>query len=172
MKGVQVIGAAHGGVRRAYTSHWFDQVSFEEPIVMASVSPKHDTYPLMVEAGEFAVSILAADQIVQGQYFSYPGRKFRYVAEEYLEPWPGRPGGPPVVPESIAWLRCETNQRMPMQDHELFFARVVEVVPVRLKEPPLLYSSRLGWRVTGDKAREPGTSIRDQLLARLDTNDG
>jgi hypothetical protein len=57
-----------------------------------------------------------------------------------------------------------------MADHELFFARVVEVAPGRLKEPPLLYSSRLGWRVTGDKAREPGTSIRDQLLERLDGN--
>jgi hypothetical protein len=31
----------------------------------------------------------------------------------------------------------------------------------------LLYSSRLGWRITGDKAREPGTSIRDALLERL-----
>ena len=99
IKGVQVIGAAHGGVRRAYTSHWFEQVSFEEPIVMASVSPKHDTYPLMVEAGRFAVSILAADQIVEGQYFSYPGRKFHYVADEYLTDWPGRDHVLPVVPE-------------------------------------------------------------------------
>jgi len=37
----------------------------------------------------------------------------------------------------------------------------------RLEEPPLLYSSRHGWRVTGGKAREPGMSIRDQLLARV-----
>ena len=35
----------------------------------------------------------------------------------------------------------------------------------------LLYSSRLGWRVTGDKAREPGVSIRDQLLDRIPTDD-
>ena len=63
-RGVQVVGAAHGGVRRAYTSHWFEQVSFEEPIVMASVSPKHDAFPLMEASGEFSVSILAADQIV------------------------------------------------------------------------------------------------------------
>ncbi|MEQ1704096.1 MAG: hypothetical protein ABMA25_28650, partial [Ilumatobacteraceae bacterium] len=55
----------------------------------------------------------------------------------------------------------------PMADHELFFARVVAVQPGRLKEPPLLYSSRLGWRIAGEKAREPGTSIRDGLLARL-----
>jgi hypothetical protein len=58
-----------------------------------------------------------------------------------------------------------------MADHELLFARVVEVAPLRLKESPLLYSSRLGWRVTGDKAREPGVSIRDQLLDRIPTDD-
>ena len=171
IKGVQVVGAAHEGVRRAYTSHWFEQVSFEEPIVMASVSPKHDTYPLMVAAGRFAVSILAADQIDEGQYFSYPGRKFRYVADEYLTDWPGRSHGLPVVPNSIAWLHCETFDRVTMGDHELLFARVVEVEPMRLKEPPLLYSSRLGWRVTGDKAREPGVSIRDQLLDRIPADD-
>ena len=171
IKGVQVVGAAHDGVRRAYTSHWFEQVSFEEPIVMASVSPKHDTYPLMVEAGRFAVSVLAADQIVEGQYFSYPGRKFHYVADEYLIDWPGRDHVLPVVPNSIAWLHCETFDRVTMADHELLFARVVEVAPLRLKEPPLLYSSRLGWRVTGDKAREPGVSIRDQLLDRIPTDD-
>ncbi len=168
MKGVQVIGATHDGVSRAYTSHWLSQVSFEEPIVMASVSPKHDTFPLIEAAGEFGVSILAADQIVEGQYFSYPGRKFEYVAPEFLTHWPDDPAGPPVVPNSIAWMRCEIFQRMTMVDHELFFARVQATVANRLKEPPLLYSSRLGWRVTGEKAREPGVSIRDQLLARVE----
>ena len=53
-------------------------------------------------------------------------------------------------------------------DHDLFLARVVAVGEGRLREPPLLYSSRLGWRATGEKAREPGTSIRDALLARLE----
>jgi flavin reductase (DIM6/NTAB) family NADH-FMN oxidoreductase RutF len=166
IKGIEVVGAAHGGEWRAYTSHWVSQVSFEEPLVMASVSPKHDTHALMVAAGEFSVSILAGDQIAEGQYFSYPGHKLRRVATEYLTGWPGDPGGPPVVPNAVAWLRCATFRRMPMEDHELFFARVVDVVPGRLREPPLLYSSRLGWRVTGDRAREPGVSIRDQLLAR------
>ncbi len=54
-----------------------------------------------------------------------------------------------------------------MADHDLFFTRITAVREGRLHEAPLLYSSRLGWRVTGDKAREPGTSIRDQLLERL-----
>ena len=165
MKGVQVVGAYHDGVTRAYCSHWVCQVSFEEPIVMASVSPKHDTYPLMGGSGEFAVSILAGDQVDVGQYFSYPGRRFRYIADEYLETIPGTQL--PIVRNCIAWLRCTTFEVKPMVDHELFFARVVEIGARRLKEPPLLYSSRLGWRVTGDRAREPGRSIRDELLERL-----
>lgn len=165
IKGVEVVGAHHDGVTRAYCSHWVTQVSFEEPIVMASVSPKHDTFPLIVGSGEFAVSILAGDQVDIGQYFSYPGRKFRYIADEYLETIPGTEL--PVVRNCIAWLRCAVFQQMAMEDHQLFFARVVDVGAGRLREPPLLYSSRLGWRVTGDKAREPGRSVRDELLERL-----
>jgi flavin reductase (DIM6/NTAB) family NADH-FMN oxidoreductase RutF len=165
IKGVQVVGAHHGGVTRAYCSHWICQVSFEEPIVMASVSPKHDTHPLIAASGEFAVSILAGDQVDIGQYFSYPGRRFRHIIDEYLDTIPGTQL--PVVRNSIAWLRCTTIEVKPMFDHDLFFARVIEVGAGRLKEPPLLYSSRLGWRVTGDKARQPGRSIRDELLDRL-----
>ncbi len=163
VKGVQVVGSAHDGVARAYTSHWVCQVSFDEPIVMASVSPKHDTHPLIAASRRFSVSLLAADQVEQGQYFSYPGRRFRYLAEEYVEDWDGLP----VVPNAISYLRCEVFERKPMADHDLFFTRITAVREGRLNEAPLLYSSRLGWRVTGDKAREPGTSIRDQLLERL-----
>lgn len=165
MHGVQVVGAHHEGVSRAYCSHWVLQVSFEEPIIMASVSPKHDTYPLLAASGEFAVSVLAGDQVAAGQYFSYPGRKFLHLADEFLTEFPDTKL--PVVRDAIAWLRCEVFDTKTMLDHELFFARVVAVHPGRLKAPPLLYSSRLGWRIAGDKAREPGTSIRDGLLARL-----
>ncbi len=165
MHGVQVVGAHHDGVSRAYCSHWVSQVSFDEPILMASVSPKHDTYPLLLATGQFAVSVLAGDQVAAGQYFSYPGRKFRYLADEFLVTFPGT--DLPVVRDAIAWLHCEVFDTKPMVDHVLFFARVVGVQPGRLKEPPLLYSSRLGWRIAGEKAREPGMSIRDGLLERL-----
>ena len=56
MKGVQVVATTHDGVTRGYCSHWVCQVSFDEPIVLASVSPKHDTHPLMVAAGWFTES--------------------------------------------------------------------------------------------------------------------
>jgi len=164
MKGVQVVGATHDGLTRAYTSHWVCQVSFEEPVLLASVSPKHDTHPLIVGSGRLAVSILAGDQIDPGQYFSYPGRKFRYVASEMIT----EVDGWPVVPDAIAWLGCEVEDRIAGRyDHDLFFVRVVAFCEGRLGEPPLLYSSRHGWRVAGEPARDPGDSVRDRLTARV-----
>jgi flavin reductase (DIM6/NTAB) family NADH-FMN oxidoreductase RutF len=168
VKGVQVVGATHDGVERAYCSHWVCQVSFAEPVLVASVSPRHDTHPLIAASGRFSVSILAGDQVDVGQYFSYPGRRFRHLAPEYLE----RAEGLPVVRDCVAWLACTVLDRQRVVggvelDHELFYARVTAVGEGRLGEPPLLYSSRLGWRVTGEGAREPGASVRDRLLARL-----
>ena len=64
MHGVQVVGASHGGEDRLYTSHWVMQVSFEEPLVTAPVSPKHDRYPLLANSGVFSVSLLAGDRVV------------------------------------------------------------------------------------------------------------
>ena len=165
MKGVQVVTARHGGVTRGYCSHWVCQVSFEEPILLVSVSPKHDTHPLIVESGRLTVSLLAGDQVEIGQYFSYPGRRFRQIATEYLTEVDDHA----VVVDCIAWLGCEVIERLDLDlDHDLFLARVTRVGEGRLGEPPLLYSSRLGWRVAGGPARERGTSIRDALLARLE----
>ena len=170
MHGVQVVGAAVEGLQRLYCSHWVSQVSFEEPIVMASVSPRHDTYPLIEATGCFSISILAGDQIAVGQYFSYPGRKFQHIAAEYVTTWQARPETSelPVIHDAIAWLRCEVEGRHQLADHTLFIARVTDVKPGRLGLAPLTYSSRLGWRIASEKAREPGVSIRDQLLERLD----
>lgn len=167
MHGVQVVAARHDGVTRAYTSHWVTQVSFAEPIVMASISSRHDTFPLIEKTGRFTVSILAGDQVAQGQYFSYPGRKFRYIADEFIVEWAHGDRVDPVIDRAIAWLACDVVDTKDLEDHRLFFARVTAVQGHRLREPPLTYSSRLGWRIASEKAREPGRSIRDELLERL-----
>lgn len=164
IKGVQVVATTHDGVTRAFTSHWVTQVAFAEPIVMASVSPKHDTHPLLVASGWFTVSICAADQLEAAQYFSYPGRRFHHIATEMLAT---TADGYPVLDGCIAWIRAEVFERTPMADHDLFFARATHYGYGRLREAPLAYSSRHGWRRAGERARPPGGSIRDRLLARL-----
>ncbi|MFT4988010.1 MAG: flavin reductase (DIM6/NTAB) family NADH-FMN oxidoreductase RutF [Acidimicrobiales bacterium] len=78
----------------------------------------------------------------------------------------------PIVVNCISWLRCEIFDRVEQDrieglDHVLFFARVTAVGEGRLGEPPLVCSSRHGWRIADTKAREAGVSVRDELLARL-----
>jgi flavin reductase (DIM6/NTAB) family NADH-FMN oxidoreductase RutF len=172
-KGVQIVSASDDGVVRAYTSHWVCQVSFEEPIVLASISPKHDTWPLLVSSGRFAVSVLAGDQIEQGQYFSYPGRRFERALDDYLV----EEDGWWVAAGAISWFGCEvltvldhldTDTGALDLDHRLVFARVVAAGQGRLREPALVYSSRQGWRIADTKARAKGTSVRDDLLARVE----
>jgi flavin reductase (DIM6/NTAB) family NADH-FMN oxidoreductase RutF len=164
MKGIQVIASTHDGLTRGFCSHWLMQVSFDEPIMLLSASPKHETHALIEASGWFTASNLAADQVAIGQYFSYPGRKFKHIAPEYLTEVKGYP----VVPDCISWLKCDVLEKLPTDlDHDLYLAEVTDFGEGRLGEPPLLYSSRHGWRVAGDKAREPGRSVRDELLARL-----
>lgn len=169
-KGVQVVAARHDGVTRAYTSHWISQISFEEPVLLASISPKHDTHPLIEAAGWFSVSILAGDQVEEGQYFSYPGRKFHHLFTEYLTEAEVEGVGPvPHVVGCLAWLRCVIREKLDLGlDHDCYVVDVADVGEGRLKADPLVYSSRHGWRVAGEKARAKGDSVRDRLLERLE----
>lgn len=176
--GIQVVGATHDGASHLYTSHWVMQVSFDEPIVLASVSPRHDTHPLILASGRFSVSLLAGDQVEAAQYFSYPGRRFRSVMHEVVDSWSGLP----VVRDAVAWLAIDVIARPSSLDlglehdldHDLVLGRVAEVAEVRLEEPALTYSSRAGWRIAATPARAPGDAVRDRLLARLaaETGDG
>lgn len=136
--------------------------------MLASISPKHDTHAIIEQSGWFTVSNLAADQVDVGQYFSYPGRKFKYIAPEYLTEIDGLP----VVDNCISWIKCEVIDKLDANlDHDLFLTRVSQFGEGRLGEDVLLYSSRHGWRMSGDKAREPGRSVRDELLKRLAENE-
>ena len=97
------------------------------------------------------------------EYVFRPEKGLNIDVVDQMSWWKGEP----------EWMRqfrlrsLRTFERKPMADHELFFARVTHYGYGRLKEPPLVYSSRHGWRRAADKARPPGVSIRDQLLARV-----
>lgn len=160
--GVNVVASRADEVVRGYTSTWVCQVSFAQPIVMASVSPKHDTYDLIESEQWFTASLLAGDQIEEAQYFSYPGRRFKHFGDYFEEV-----DGLPVIRDCVAWLHCDVFDRMELEDHVLYFARIVRVGEGRLDEPALTYSSRKGWRIADTPARKPGESIRDRLLERL-----
>ena len=75
----------------------------------------------------------------------------------------------PHVVGCLAWLRCVVRQKLDLgRDHDCYVVDVADVGEGRLKEDPLVYSSRHGWRVAGESARAKGESVRDRLLERLE----
>lgn len=160
--GVSVVAAAVDDEVRAYTSTWVCQLAFSEPVLGVSISPKHDTWPLIEASGRMTISLLAGDQIEEAQYFSYPGRRFKRFAD-YFVPDTAK------VANAIGWMDCGViGAPIPIEDHLLVLARVDAVEEGRLDQPPLVYSSRQGWRIADTPARAPGESVRDELLRRLD----
>ena len=93
-------------------------------------------HELLREAGGFAVSLLAGDQIELAQHFARgvpPIAMWHGVAVRE-----GTRG--PLLDGAVGWLECELGGELEAGDHTFFLGRVEHVEP-GLDKPPLL---RLG----------------------------
>ena len=150
---------------RGYCSHWVCQISFDEPIVLASCSPKHDTHPLIV-----------ADAPIRGVDSRCRSGRHRSVL---LVPGPQVSLHGARVPRHGRWVagraRCHRLARMRGVRSDARHVRSRSVFR-RVSSPWAKGGSKRrrcctrrasGWRAAGDAARQPGDSVRDRLLARL-----
>ena len=57
------MGVAHGDQRDAFTAAWVTQVSFDPLLLALSINPSHASFPILVAAGAFVVSVLGQGQL-------------------------------------------------------------------------------------------------------------
>ena len=119
--GVYVIGVAKGERRNAFTAAWLMQVSFDPLLLALSVNPGHASYPLLVEGGGFAVSVLSRDQLHLARHFGT--RSARETDKLAGIAWRRGRTGAPILTEAAAWLECRLTERIPAGDHEIVIAR-------------------------------------------------
>lgn len=67
--GLYVVGVAHNGQHDAFTAAWITQVSFDPLLLALSINPSHASYPILVAADRFAVSVLSSGQIELARHF-------------------------------------------------------------------------------------------------------
>ena len=67
--GLYVVGVAHGEQRDGFTAAWVTQVSFDPLLVALSINPSHASFPMLVAAEAFAVSILGHGQLELARHF-------------------------------------------------------------------------------------------------------
>ena len=131
--GVTIITACHAGQKLGMAVNSFAAVSLAPPLVLWSIRRESRSAQAFLNAGHFAVSILAEDQVDVSQAFGAgaPDR-FEKVA------W--RPGleGAPLIEGAIAHLECRTEIVHDGGDHHILIGRVIS--QARFEGTPLVFA--------------------------------
>jgi 3-hydroxy-9,10-secoandrosta-1,3,5(10)-triene-9,17-dione monooxygenase reductase component len=134
--GVAVATVEVDGVRLGVTVSSLVPLALEPPLVGISIGRQAAFHELLREAGGFAVSLLAGDQIELAQHFARgvpPIVMWHGVAVRENERGP-------LLDGAVGWLECGLGGELEAGDHTFFLGRVEQVEPGADK-PPLL---RLG----------------------------
>jgi len=134
--GVAVATVEVEGTRLGLTLSSLVSLALEPPLVGISVARQAAFHELLREAGGFAVSLLAGDQLELAQHFA------RGVPP--IAMWHGvgvrESGRGPLLDGAVGWLECGLDGELDAGDHTFFLGRVESAEPGADK-PPLL---RLG----------------------------
>jgi 3-hydroxy-9,10-secoandrosta-1,3,5(10)-triene-9,17-dione monooxygenase reductase component len=134
--GVAVAAVDVDGNRLGLTVSSLVSLALEPPFVGISIARQAAFHELLREAGGFAVSLLAGDQLDLAQHFS---RGVPPIAMWHgLDVREGERG--PLLEGAVGWLECELGGELEAGDHTFFLGHVERAEP-GAEKPPLL---RLG----------------------------
>ena len=134
--GITVITSQVKGAPIGFTCSAFYSVSMNPPLVSFSVKSSSYSYPLIRQAGRFAVNILSTDQADVSRLFAQQGAdKWRGVK------WQASLLGNPVIADSLHWLDCAIHAEHIAGDHLIVIGEVksLGVSDAEAAAQPLLY---------------------------------
>ncbi|MEW6284679.1 MAG: flavin reductase family protein [Chloroflexota bacterium] len=143
--GVTIVTAAHGGQRYGMTVNSFTSISLDPPLISVALRRLTHTYTLVEQSGEFAVTILSANQDNLSERFA---GKIADIADRFagveterllLEA--------PLIKGGVAYFNCRVVQSIPVGENTLFIAEVIAAKGEGEGEP-LVYHNRVYWKLT------------------------
>lgn len=93
------------GAPTGFTANSFTSVSLDEPLVLFCLAGQSSNREIYLNAGKFAINILAEDQQTLSGTFASPKVVGRFAGIE----WSTAATGSPIFAESAAWFGCELN---------------------------------------------------------------
>lgn len=136
--GLYVVGVAHGNQRNAFTAAWITQVSFDPLLLALSINPAHASYPILMAARGFTVSILRQGQLELARHFGT--QSGRVIDKLVGQRWQPALEGAPVLLDAAAYLECRLIDRHTAGDHELVLAQVVGGRVLAAAARPMTYA--------------------------------
>jgi flavin reductase len=123
--GVAVVTVELDGRRIGLTVASLVSLSLDPPLVGVAIRRDAALHELLREAGEFAVSMLAAGQDDLAQHFARgvpPIALWERIPLRETE-------GPPQLEGAVGWLRCRTAAEHETGDHTFFVGQVESAEP-------------------------------------------
>lgn len=142
--GVAIITATHDGQRYGMTINSFTSVSLEPPLVSVTLKKLTHTYELVEKSGEFAITILSADQGALSDRFA--GKmpditdRFEGLETETLQI------DAPLLKGGAAFFNCRVVNSISFGENTLFFAEVI-AARGEGESDPLVYHNRVFWKL-------------------------
>lgn len=134
--GVYVVGVAAGTETNAFTAAWIMQASFDPPLLVLSINPRHQSYRLLQRGGQFTVSVLAREQCASAARFGQAYDSGKLDAGG----WHRAACGAPILDDAIAWMQAALVALHPAGDHVLAVGRVETGAVLRPHTLALVYA--------------------------------
>jgi len=142
--GVAIITATHEGQRYGMTINSFISISLEPPLISVTLKKLSHTHELVEKSGEFAITILSADQGDLSDRFA--GKmaeikdRFEGLETETLQI------NAPLLKGGAAFFNCCVVNAIPVGENTVFFS---EVIAARGdgEGDPLVYHNRVFWKL-------------------------
>lgn len=140
--GVTVVTAVVDGEQHAMTCNSFTSVSLQPLLVLFCAEKVARFHDAVLEAGAWAVSVLATDQEQLSRRFAVRGRPLEDQFSDIAHT-PGALTGAAVVDGALAALECRTVSTVDAGDHTVLLGEVLGVsVPDPAAVPLLYYEGR------------------------------
>ena len=143
--GVAVVTATHEGQRYGMTVNSFTSISLEPPLISVTLKRLTHTYELVEKSGEFAITILSADQ---GDLSDRFAGKISDITDRFENVETSKMLiDAPLLKGGMAFFNCRVVNSIPVGENTLFIA---EVIAARGggEGGPLVYHNRVYWKLT------------------------
>ncbi len=140
--GVTIVTTRHGDHLHGMTANAVTSVSLNPLLVLVCVDKTADTHDILLNAGFFAVNILAKEQEEICVRFAEKDADWTHRLEGVAHHFAAT--GAPIIDGSLAYLDCRTVSEHHGGDHTIFIGQVVDAKELRDGPPLVFYKGKFG----------------------------
>jgi flavin reductase (DIM6/NTAB) family NADH-FMN oxidoreductase RutF len=140
--GVTLATTGSGGDLHGVTANAVMSVSLDPPLVLLSIQQGTRMYGVLRFSDNFALSVLAKDQLQVATYFADSSRPHDTAAFERF-PYHAGVTGAPLLDGAVAHVDCRIVDVYPAGDHVLFIGRALYVASSVDRSPLIYFRGRL-----------------------------